>query len=173
VDLPRSYHPSGCNAARPAALLPHALPPHPPHNRGGGRTGLPPLAGFLSSDLALLYRYLSDRDTLQMGLKGLYRTLDAQTLANLTAGVECLSPSELPTGLRRMVDLAAVLGEQMPEDIQPRLNWTFFRFMQARIKALSQNERLHSRTRGQVPASSARLASMGRVLLALTGGLNV
>jgi Streptomycin adenylyltransferase len=94
------------------------------------------LAGLLISDMAVIYRFVVEPERAQIGLKGLYQKLDADTIQDLKTISNLLTPEKLPRGLKHLTRMMKQLAKSLDEEVSHKLNWAFFEFVEGRIKKL-------------------------------------
>jgi Streptomycin adenylyltransferase len=94
------------------------------------------LAGFLIPDMAVIYRCKVEPERAQIGLKGLYQKLDADTIQDLKTISNLLTPEKLPRGLKHLTRIMKQLAKSLDKEVSSNLNWAFFEFMEKRIKTL-------------------------------------
>ncbi|MEK5236914.1 nucleotidyltransferase domain-containing protein [Paenibacillus sp. FSL L8-0470] len=95
------------------------------------------LGSHLAADLMAVLRHVVDPSTAQLGIKRLHHKLSPQQLDELTGALNGLGPDALPSGVKKLVDLAAALIADLTERLSENWNQRFFDFMVKRIYALS------------------------------------
>lgn len=94
------------------------------------------LASHLSGDLAIILRYIFDKNNAKLGFKKLYRKLDSDLNERLHKAMDLLGPSFLPKGVIQLIDIANELIEKLPNEISAKINMDFFNYMSNKIRNL-------------------------------------
>lgn len=94
------------------------------------------LASHLSGDLAIILRYLYDKNNAKLGFKRLYKSLDSDLHEKILSAMDLLGPSFLPKGVVQLVEIADEVIEKLPEEISSKINRIFFNYMSNKIKGL-------------------------------------
>lgn len=84
------------------------------------------LASHLSGDLALVLRYVNDKENAKLGFKRLGDALDDASKAKMREAMDLCGPSYLPKGPLMLIEILEKTLSHLPLQITERLNRTIF-----------------------------------------------
>lgn len=94
------------------------------------------LASYLSGDLAIILRYIFDKNNSRLGFKRLYKSLDSSLYNKLLKAMDLSGPSHLPKGFVLLIEIVNEILGMLADETLSKLNTEFFKFTSARINRL-------------------------------------
>jgi predicted nucleotidyltransferase len=94
------------------------------------------LASHISGDLVLMLRHIYDPEHAQVGFKKINDYLPEYVYGALSDALDGISPTNLPVGLLKLLELLEDAIPLLPVDVRDGLNMPFYDFMAARIRSL-------------------------------------
>ncbi|OOC42294.1 aminoglycoside 6-adenylyltransferase [Thermosipho sp. 1074] len=99
------------------------------------------LGSHLCGDLAVILRYIYDRNNSKLGFKRLYKNLDKNLYKKLHKAMDFLGPSYLPKGVIMLTEILKDTIEKIPNEVIRKINIKFFEYMYDRIIKLKQEDK--------------------------------
>lgn len=94
------------------------------------------LASHISSEVVLLVRHVYDPKRAQLGFKKINNHLPQNVYQSLSAALDEISPTKLPNGLLKLLDIIERVITQLPPDVSDDLNFPFYKYMAEKIRTL-------------------------------------
>ena len=94
------------------------------------------ITSHLSGDLAIILRYIFDKNNSRLGFKRLYKSLDSSLYNKLLKAMDLSGPSHLPKGLVLLIEIVNEILGMLADETLSKLNTEFFKFTSARINRL-------------------------------------